>query len=116
MNKLLTNFMGEAEKWIAKNKYKIFLSFIVSMIFVIAGYLPYLNLIFSQNLIIVIICFIIVTIFDNRFKSIVFLAIVLFVISMLMFLIGRQEVAEQLGVIIYMILFARVVKEMIVSL
>ncbi len=106
--------MNDVEKkiYVILLRYKYKLALLIAFYFVVQFFarLPYLNLIFSKDIIIMILSIFTIVIFEINTKKVMFLGILVLIISFFAEVIGRRELAEFLGNEIYIIFLIGVLK------
>lgn len=96
--------------WIIVKRHQIFLYLIVFILLIISSSIPYVNLVFSRTLIIFLLFFLGLIIFNVSKRNLIFIAIVFFILALPFVLTREYESAEALGNLIYGVLLVGVIK------
>lgn len=96
--------------WIIVKRHQIFLYLIVFILLIISSSIPYVNLVFSRTLIIFLLFFLGLIIFNVSKRNLIFIAIVFFILALPFVLTREYESAEALGNLIYGVLLIGIIK------
>jgi hypothetical protein len=96
-NLLLDRFLINITNWVIANKYRI-VGFIALVIFTISfSFLPYLNLVFTNSLVLFLIISLFFIIFRISWKIIIYISIILLIMSFVLTITGFTPMATVLG-------------------
>lgn len=101
LDKLLIDWLTKIITWFNINKFRIFTFMLLSLIWITAANLPYLNFVFRKNLVIFLIFINLIFIFKLTWKLILYFCFGLFLISYLLTSFGSLHQAELVGNYIY---------------
>ncbi|MEK7497551.1 MAG: hypothetical protein AAB656_01385 [Patescibacteria group bacterium] len=106
----MNNLLKKIALWFTGRKFQVIRFLILSLMWITAAYLPYLNLIFTKELIFFLIFITSFFIFKLSWKVILYSCIAFFFISCILVLFGFLREAELFGNYIYGFLITMVIK------
>ena len=98
--------------WIIARRHQIFRYVIVTILLIVSTSIPYINIVFSRTLVIFLLFFLGLIIFEISARRIIVLGLLLFVPSLFLLLLGELEKAELLVNYIYGIFILGTLKYM----
>ncbi|MEK7472803.1 MAG: hypothetical protein AAB625_02060 [Patescibacteria group bacterium] len=100
-NLLLDKFLIQVSESVMKNKYRIVGYIVLSILIVTFSFLPYLNLLFTINLIAFLLLALLFVIFRINWKIIIHICMLLFVVAFFLTITGFTSTSMILGDFIY---------------
>lgn len=101
INKFLDKLLVNITNWVIQNKYRIVGFTVLSILNASFSFIPYLNLVFTNKLVIFIIFALFFIIFKINWKLLVYFCITLFFIALVLDAVGFSTISMMFGDYIY---------------
>lgn len=110
LNKLFDKYLDKTEFWLRENRLRVFFFTFLVAIWSVSSRLPYLNLVFTTDLVIFLISVSFFIVFQINWRIILYFCFGLFFISYFFDILGLLQLSELLGDYIYGYLALVVIK------
>lgn len=101
INLFLDKLLQNITNWVIRDKFKIVGFSVLTVLVVGLSFLPYLNLLFTKELVIFVIFALLFAVFRLGWRIILYFSIVLFVLAFVFTLVGLIPLSQILGDYIY---------------